>query len=167
MHLPTALTAGVSAAAALALLTACGSDSADSRASGSSSSPASSGAAGSGGADVAAFCTESEAVFADLDTAFGNAGDPTELPGLLHQAASALESVAAPAEIESSWTAFSDAVEQLADSAQTIDLGTPEGQDQFTQQTDAVTARTADAQADVDQFVQANCPGAASSSPTG
>jgi hypothetical protein len=164
MRLPTALTAGISAAAALVLLTACGSDSADSQVSDSSSSAA--GSSTSGGDDVEAFCTEGEAVFGDLDTAFNNASDPTELPALLDQAASALQSVNPPAEIESSWTSFSDAVAQLAESAHDVDLSTTEGQEQFTQQTDALTADTADAQADVDQFVQANCPDSASSSPT-
>ena len=142
MRLPT-LTA------ALVLLTACG------------------GGSGAGADEVDAFCTESEAVFSELNTAFDNARDPTQLPGLLQQATSALQSIDPPAEIEDSWTSFSGALGQLSESAQGLDLSTTAGQDQFTEQYDAVMADTTAAQDDVDQFVTAHCPGAAGSSPAG
>jgi hypothetical protein len=142
MRLPT-LTA------ALVLLTACGSGSEE------------------GAGEVDAFCTESGVVFSELSAAFDNARDPSELPALLEQATSALQSIDPPAEIEDSWTSFSGGLQQLSESAQGLDLGTTAGQDQFTQQYDALMADTTAAQDDVDRFVSAHCPGAADSSPAG
>jgi hypothetical protein len=167
MRLSTTLTAGVPAAAALVLLTACGSGSAGSPAAGGSAA-ASSGAAqpSSSGAEVEAFCSEAEKVFTDLNTAFDSASAPTELPPLLQQATSALQTIDPPAEITSSWTSFSEALAQLSQAAQGLDLGTPDGQNQFTQQYTALMTDTQGAQNDVDQFVTAHCPGAASSSPS-
>jgi hypothetical protein len=167
MRLPTTLTAGVSAAAALVLLTACGGGSEDSQAaSGSADSNSSAAESTSSDDEVDAFCSEAEKVFTDLNTAFAGASNPTELPGLLQQATSALESMDPPAEIESSWTSFSGALAQLTESAQGIDLTTTAGQAQFTQQYTALMTDTQAAQDDVDEFVTANCPGAAVSSPT-
>jgi hypothetical protein len=175
MRLPPAVTAGVSAAAALVLLTACGGgDSGESQASGSSagpgsasSSPASSSPAGSSttpsGEDVQAFCADAGTVLTDLNTAFDNATDPTQLPALLDQAATSLQSVQPPAEIADSWAGFAGAIAQLAGASRQVDLSTAEGQAQFTQQYEALTGQAADAQQDVDAYVTAHCPGLASS----
>jgi len=152
MHLAGPLSAGVTSA--LLLLCACG---------GEGESDA------SGEEDVQAFCAEAETVFTGLESAFTNVTDPAELPALLEQATSALQGVDPPAEIEASWATFADALGRLSQSAQGIDLGTPEGQDRFTQEYDTLMTSTADAQQDVDEFVTARCPGVAddSSSPTG
>jgi hypothetical protein len=179
MRLPPAVTAGVSAAAALVLLTACGGgDSGESQASGSagpgsaSSSPASSSPAGSStapsgtdpsGEDVQAFCADAGTVLTDLNTAFDNATDPTQLPALLDQAATSLQSVQPPAEIADSWAGFSGAIAQLAGASRQVDLSTAEGQAQFTQQYETLTGQAAGAQQDVDAYVTAHCPGLASS----
>jgi hypothetical protein len=138
MRLPT-LTAAV------LLLTACGGGSEESA------------------GEVDAFCTQSGAVFRELSAAFDNARDPRELPDLLERATSALQSIDPPAEIEDSWTSFSGGLGQLSESAQGLDLSTTAGQDQFTQQYDALMADTTAAQDDVDRFVTAHCPATASS----
>ncbi|WP_222194465.1 hypothetical protein [Modestobacter italicus] len=175
MRLPPVLASGVSAAAALVLLTACGGDdSAESSASTSSSSGAGSSSAtssapetavegGSSDEEVQAFCSQAETVFTELDTAFEGASDPAQLPALLQQATDAFESVDPPAEIEGSWTAFSDSLGGLADSAASTDLTTPEGLAQFQQEYEQLTADATAAQGDVEQYVTANCPGAGAS----
>ena len=167
MRLPAALTAGVTSTAAVLLLSACGGDSgSDAADSGSDAASETSSAAAE--EDVQAFCDEAQTVFTGLDDAFTNATDPAQLPGLLQQATTALQGIDPPAEIETSWATFSDALGQLTQSVQGLDLNTPEGQDQFTQEYSTLMSSTTDAQQDVDQFVTANCPGAAgeSSSPS-
>ena len=168
MRPPAVLTAGVTSAAAVLLLSACGSDSEPDASGGSAADASSETSSASGAEDVQAFCDEAETVFAGLDDAFTNATDPAQLPGLLQQATSALQGIDPPAEIEASWTTFSDALGQLSQSAQGLDLNTTEGQEQFTREYSTLMSSTTDAQTDVDQFVTANCPGAAgeSSSPS-
>ena len=189
MRLAPALTAGASAAAALVLLTACGGDSGGgSRAAGSStaaastatsgaapSSTAGSGAASSSSAsssaaptstsndEVRAFCADAGTVLDDLGTAFSHATDPTQLPALLDQAATSLQSVEPPAEIADSWAGFSGAIAQLAQASRQVDLGTAEGQARFTQQYEALTSQASGAQQDVDAYVTTRCPGLAGS----
>ncbi|MGY1651205.1 hypothetical protein [Geodermatophilus sp. SYSU D01119] len=126
---------------AAAVLTACGgsdegsSDSASSSSSSSSASssaPETSSAAPSSASDdpaVQAFCTQ-VAQFSDLGNQLGTAS-PEQLPGLLQQAAAAFDSVEPPAEIASSWQVLGDGVQQFADTAGSVDLGTPEGQTQL------------------------------------
>jgi hypothetical protein len=144
--------AGVPAAAALLLLTGCGGGS-DTHA-----APASSTAA-----PVDGFCADAQAVFSDANSAFDSISNPAELPALLQQTTSKLQSVDPPAEIADSWAGFAAAIGQLSQTARTLDLSTAAGQGQFTQQYDAVLADTAAAQEDVDQYVTTHCPAAASS----
>lgn|SRR3954471_21298168 len=160
MRLPSALAAGLPTVAALVLLSACSSDPAEPRP--SSAPPASSSAAAtsSSGDDVTAFCSQAGSVFTELSTAFAGASNPTQLPPLLDQAATALRSVDPPAEIQKSWDALSGAVTEMAQSARSVDLATPQGLDQFMQRYDALTADTTAAQQDVDSYVKAHCPAA-------
>src|SRR4051812_34709001 len=173
MRLRPAVTAGVSAVAALVLLTACSGDSGGSQASGSSAgtSSAVSSSAGSGAApsstapsstsgdDVRAFCADAATVLTDLNAAFTNASDPTQLPALLDQAATSLQSVQPPAEVAESWAGFSGAIAQLAEASRQVDLSTAEGQAQFTQRYETLTSQASGAQQDVDTYVKAHCPG--------
>ena len=174
MRLPHALASGVSAAAALVLLTGCGGDSEESAASTTSAAGSSSAAAGSStpesgsgtgssDEDVQAFCSQAETVFTELNTAFEGASDPAQLPALLQQATDAFESVDPPAEVEEAWTTFSASLGDLADSAGSSDLTTPEGLAEFQQQYEATTTETVAAQGEVEQYVTTNCPGAAAS----
>jgi len=164
MRLSSVLAAGA-CAATLVLLPGCGGGSDDSSASGSSSSGSAAAASGSpDGDDVTAFCTEAGSVFSDLSTAFDGATDPTQLPALLQQATSSLQAIDPPAEIEGSWNGFAGALGQLASAAQDLDLSTAEGQDQFVTQYNSLMSDSTAAQDDVDQFVTAHCPAAASSS---
>jgi hypothetical protein len=112
---------------------------------------------------VDGFCADAQAVFSDANSAFDSISNPAELPALLQQTTSKLQSVDPPAEIADSWAGFAAAIGQLSQTARTLDLSTAAGQGQFTQQYDAVLADTAAAQEDVDQYVTTHCPAAASS----
>ena len=149
MRRPRLLSAGVPAVAVLVLLAGCGGDG-DPEATAASSS----------GVDVGGFCADAQAAFSDSNAAFDSVRDPTQLPALLQQTTATLRSVDPPAEIEDSWASFADAIGALSRTAVDLDLSTPEGQDQFTQQYDAVLADTAAAQEDVDAYVTTHCPAA-------
>jgi ABC-type transport system substrate-binding protein len=136
---------GLVAAAAAVLLTACSgggpaaeeaaeSTSADTSTTSASSSPTeptSSSAAPSTSADpaVAQFCAQA-ASFNELGSQLTSA-TPEQLPPLLQQAAGAFDSVQPPAEIASAWQAVGDAVQAFADTANSVDVTTPEGQTQL------------------------------------
>jgi hypothetical protein len=147
MRRPRLLSVGVPAAAVLVLLAGCGGD----------GDPAATAASSAG---VDGFCADAQAAFSDSNAAFDSVRDPTQLPALLQQTTATLQSVDPPAEIADSWTSFADAIGQLSRTALDLDLSTPEGQDRFTQQYDAVLADTAAAQEDVDAYVTTHCPAA-------
>ena len=170
------------AAAAAVLLTSCSgggpeaeeaaeSTSADTSTSASetateSSAPTSSPAPTSAPSDdpaVAQFCAQA-AEFDELGNQL-TAATPEQLPGLLQQAAGAFDAVQPPAEIASSWQAVGDAVQAFADSANSIDPSTPEGQAQLqTAAQQFVTVANGPDGTAVQQFGEANCNTAAPTS---
>jgi hypothetical protein len=160
----------VAAAAAAVLFTACGGSgdedpAASSSASSSSASATSSSAAPTTSSDpaVAAFCERGQQfdqVAESLQTAA-----PTELPGILQQAVAAFDTVAPPAEIAADWQTVGTALRQLADASTTLDLSTPEGQQQLQQAATQAFASAGPAQANVQAFSSANC-GTPSAAPT-
>jgi hypothetical protein len=170
------------AAAAAVLLTSCSgggpeaeeaaeSTSADTSTSASetateSSAPTSSPAPTSAPSDdpaVAQFCAQA-AEFDELGNQL-TAATPEQLPGLLQQAAGAFDAVQPPAEIASSWQVVGDAVQTFADSANSIDPNTPDGQAQLqTAAQEFVTVANGPDGAAVQQFGEANCNTAAPTS---
>jgi hypothetical protein len=168
MRLTTSLTTALAGAASLALLTACGGGSDDIAASTSSSSSAatsSSAAETSGSADpeAAAFCTDAQDAFTDLENAVTASADPSAIPGLFSDAASRLTAIEPPAEIADAWDSATSAVEQLATSLQGLDLNTPEGQQAFLDQVNQLQTAAGPAQTEIQSYVTANCGAAGSS----
>ncbi|MGX5656073.1 hypothetical protein ACWKWC_14970 [Geodermatophilus nigrescens] len=168
----TLLSRSALAVAAAAVLTACGgsdegsSDSASSSSSSTSSSSSASqtsSAAPSSASDdpaVAAFCTQ-VAQFTELGNQL-SAASPEQLPGLLQQAAAAFDSVQPPAEIASSWQVLGDGVQRFADTANGVDLATPEGQSQLqTAAQDFLGVASGPDGTAVQEFGAANCGEAA------
>jgi hypothetical protein len=170
------------AAAAAALLTACsgggpeGEEAAESTSADTSSSSASasgttseesSSAAPSTSDDpaVAEFCAQL-ASFSDLGNQLTSA-TPEQLPPLLQQAAGAFDSVQPPAEIAGAWTAVGDAVQAFADTANSVDATTPEGQTQLQGAVEqfASVANGPDGTA-VQEFGTANCGTGTPAAPT-
>jgi hypothetical protein len=165
---PTLLKAGLSASAALLLLTACGgSDGEQSDAaatSAGSSSAGSSGAASSGAAtsgstsDEAAqeFCTQAESVFSEISAGF-DAAQPTNLLPTLDEAVSAFDQITPPAEISGDWDSAKQAFVGLRDAVAGADLNTPEGQQAVQQAATDLQGQAGAAQTAIDSWVTENC----------
>ncbi|GAB3194950.1 hypothetical protein GCM10027261_14070 [Geodermatophilus arenarius] len=167
----------VVAAAAAVLLTACGDggdgsgsgEAAESTAASTSSSAESSGdpsgssSAGSDDPAVAAFC-EQAAQYEELGNQL-SAATTEQLPGLLQQAAAAFDSVQPPAEIASDWQVVGDAVQAFSDTANSVDLSTPDGQAQLqTAAQQFVTVAQGPEATNVTEFGEQNCGAAAPTS---
>ncbi|MGY1736370.1 hypothetical protein [Geodermatophilus sp. SYSU D00684] len=165
----------VVAAAAAVVLTACGGsdgsgseETAESTAASTSSSAESSGSPSgpSGPSDdpaVAAFC-EQAAQYEELGNQL-SAATPEQLPGLLQQAAAAFDSVQPPAEIAGDWQVVGDAVQAFSDTANSVDLTTPDGQAQLqTAAQEFVTVAQGPEATKVAQFGEQNCGAAAPTS---
>jgi hypothetical protein len=112
---------------------------------------------------VAQFCAQA-AEFDELGNQL-TAATPEQLPGLLQQAAAAFDSVQPPAEIAGSWQVVGDAVQAFSDTANSVDVATPEGQQQLqTAAQDFVGVAGGPDGTAVQQFGQANCEAAAPTS---
>jgi hypothetical protein len=165
MRTPATLfrSAAVGAAAAV-LLTACGGG-ADEEPAASSTSTSSSAATSSSAEPsataapdpaAAEFCTQVTAAFSELETTLGSA-TPAEVAGRLPEVVTTLETVEAPAGIASDWNALLDGLRRLATTAGSLDLTTPQGQQQFTEAEAEVTAQLSTSQANLTSYVLANC----------
>jgi hypothetical protein len=77
-----------------------------------------------------------------------------------------LDQVQAPAEISGDWGALVDGLRRLAETAATLDLGTPEGQQAYTAAEAEIGQGLGPAQSALSEYVVANC-GLTSASPTG
>src|SRR5215218_1532218 len=111
---------GLSVAAALVLLTACGGSgdedkdaSAATESTTTSSAPESSADAGS-----SEFCTQAAAVQERVGATFSGGSDPANLPQVLQEAATQIRAIEAPDELADDWTAFADGIEKIAGAAQ-------------------------------------------------
>jgi hypothetical protein len=159
----TPFRSAVVGAAAVVLLTACGGGG-DEEPAATSSSPASSSAApssepgGTATPDPAAaeFCQQVSAAFSALETAVGTAG-PAEVAGQLPEVVATLETVEAPADIAPDWNALLDGLRQLESTAASLDLNTPEGQQQFNDAEAQLTEQLGTSQANLTSYVVANC----------
>ncbi|WP_409328543.1 hypothetical protein [Trujillonella humicola] len=159
----------VATAAAVLLLSGCGGDD-DSGSTASTTTPASpttsspatsgtpSGTAGGSAADdeVAAFCAQAEEFVASL-----GAVDPTvpeSIPPALTEASAAFDAAEPPAEITADWAVLGDSLRSFADTANTVDLATPEGgqalADAATEFQNVFTGPSGTA---VDEYISGNC----------
>ena len=157
-------------AAALVLLTACGSSDGESDAasdssaatSGSSASSSGSGSAESGSSsdeDVQAFCTEAEQVFGQLSEGL-DAAQPADLAATLDQAVAAFDEIEPPAEISGDFSTLQQAFTGLRDAVAGADLATPEGQAALQQAATDLQTNSADAQANLEAWTTENCDNA-------
>jgi hypothetical protein len=178
--IPSLSRSALVAAAAAVLLTACGggngsgseetaestsADTSSSAAPSTGSSSSSSSPSSSAGDDpaVAAFCQQA-AQYEDLGNQL-SAATPEQLPGLLQQAAAAFDSVQPPAAIAGDWQVVGDAVQAFSDTANSVDLTTPDGQAQLqTAAQQFVTVAQGPEATNVTQFGEQNCGAAAPTS---
>lgn len=171
MRSPGTFWVGLSASAVL-LLTACGgsdeeTDTASAPSSSSSSSaPSPTGSAtaptsgsGDGADDVATFCDQALSLQSALTEQLTTAADtdPTTVPGVLQSSADQYDSIDAPAEIEQDWQVLADSAQELADLSQDVDFTEPGALDQFAASLADEEEAATTANANVQDYVQANC----------
>ena len=165
------LRSALAGAVAVVLLTACsGSGDDEPAAAPSASAPAaaSSSAPSSGTAapDPAAeeFCGQMTSAFTEVQGSLA-AATPQEVAARLPEAVTRLEQVQAPADIAGDWTALLDGLRRLSDTAGTLDLGTPEGQQAYADASTRIGQELRPAETALTDYVAANC-GLTSASPT-
>jgi len=150
----------VTGAAALTLLTACsggGSNNASSTsAAKTTSSAATTTSAGPTGAD-AAFCQAVPQLTSQLAAA--QAAPPQQAAQGLQQLVANFDKVTPPAAIQADWTALGTGLHQLATAVGSLDLSTPQGQQQFQQLAQQAATQAAAAQGNISAWVLSNCGG--------
>jgi hypothetical protein len=171
MHSPAPLLrSALAGAAAVVLLTACGGSGGDEPAAASStpppatssSAPSSSTAAPDPAAEE--FCGQITTAFTEVQGSLA-AATPEDVAGRLPEVVSRLEQVQAPTGIAGDWTALLDGLRRLSDTAGTLDLGTPEGQQAYADASTEIGQELGPAQTALTDYVVANC-GLTSASPT-
>jgi hypothetical protein len=131
--------AGLSAAAALVLLTACG-----------GSGNEKSDAAGS------QFCTEAAAVQQRVGATFSGGSDPASLPKVLQEAATQIRAIEPPDELAADWTSFADGIEEIAKAAQ-VDFNDQAAVATFQQQVGQLQQKYGAAFTDVQKYLTDQC----------
>ena len=157
----TLLEAGLTATAALVLLTACGGSGDEAPEAAASSAASSSSSAASGGSDdpeVQAFCDQAETVLTQVSTSLSTT-DPAAVAPALAQAVADLQTVQAPAEISADWESAEQLFVGLRDAVDGVDLDTPEGQATVQQEATRLQEETGDAQTRLDAWTSQNCGG--------
>jgi ABC-type phosphate transport system substrate-binding protein len=147
---------GLSVAAAVALLTACG-GSGDSNSAASESSPTGSSASESS-ADAAGseFCTQAAAVQERVAATFNGQSDPSTLPTTLQEAAKEIRAVDPPEELKSDWTGFADGIEQIAAAAR-VDFNDPNAVAAFQQKVADLQQQYGPAFSNVEKYLSEKC----------
>lgn len=152
-------------AAALALLTACGGSGSNNASSSSSTATTTSSApttsAGPTGAD-AAFCTAVPQLTSQLAAA--QSAPPQQAAQGLQQLVANFDKVTPPAALQADWTALGTGLHQLVTAVGSLDLSTPQGQQQFQQLAQQATTAAASAQGNISAWVLSHCGGGSATS---
>jgi hypothetical protein len=152
----TVCRSGLSAAAALVLLTACGSSEGKESAASESSASSSSAAGTSAGESNSEFCTQAAGVQEQLSSTFDGGSDPNSLPPALRDAADTVRSIEPPAALKSDWTTFADGIEQVAAAAQG-DLNDPNVVAALQQRLEGLQQEFGTAFTNVDTYLRDEC----------
>src|SRR3954462_3458657 len=149
---------GLAGVAAVLLLAACGGhDDTSASSSGAAVSTTASSAASGGSASTDTFCTQAFEAFGQLSSV-SNSNDPAGVVPALQQLTTSLDAIDAPAEISADWQTQVDALQQLVDTANSLDLTTPEGRQQFQQAEKQLTARGGTPQTTVSPYTPRTSP---------
>lgn len=155
----TALRPAVAAAATVVLLTACGgSGDGDAAATSAPAEASSPGAEPSPTQDpeAAGFCAEVSTALDELSRTLETTTEE-DIASRLPEVVSTLGSVEPPPAVEADWGALVDTLGQLADTASSVDLGSPEGQQEYADAQARLGGRFATAQQNVTNYVISNC----------
>ena len=127
----SACRSGLSVAAALVLLTACGGSDEENSASDAASTAPETTASESTASETAAepvdseFCTQAASIQERLEATVSGVTDPTQLPQVMQEAAEEIHSIDAPDEIAADWNALADGSQRFADAIADIDFQDP------------------------------------------
>ena len=154
MRILTACRSGLSVAAAVVLLSACGGS--DDTASGSSETSASASESSAGAAD-SQFCTEAAAIQERVGSTLNEQSDPAALPQALQEAATEIRAVEAPPEISADWNALADGVEQIATAFGSIDFNDPNALATFQAEVGQLQAELTTASTNVENYLRDEC----------
>jgi hypothetical protein len=147
--------AGLSGAAALALLTACG-GSDDTHSSTGGASTTTSASATTANASTSEFCTQAAAVQQRVGATFSGGSDPATLPKVLQEAATQIRAIDPPAELATDWTSFADGIEKIAAAAK-IDFNDQAAVATFQQKAGALQQQYGTAFAHVESYLTDTC----------
>jgi hypothetical protein len=146
---------GLSLAAALVLLTACGGSGKDDNASSAkASSSASETTAKAAGSE---FCTQATAVESSVGSAVTDSSDPASIQQALQTAVSKIRAIHAPSEISSDWTALADGVEQLATAFGNVNFKDPNAVASFQATASNLEQQLSGASANVEKYLSDKC----------
>jgi hypothetical protein len=151
----TACRSGMTVAAAVVLLTACGgSDAKDSASSASTTKASASTAGANAGSD---FCKKAAAIEASVGSAVGDQGDPSSIPQALKAAAAEIRSIDPPSEIAADWTALAGGVEQLATAFASVDFTDENALATFEAQASQLESQLSGPSANVEKYLSDKC----------
>jgi hypothetical protein len=150
----TAFRTGLSVAAAVVLLSACGGSDEGGSASSDTSASASESSADAAGSE---FCTEAAAIQERIGSTLTEQSDPAALPQALQQAAAEIRAVEAPPEIADDWNALADGVEQIAAAFASVDFNDPNAVATFQQQVGELQTELASASTNVENYLREEC----------
>jgi uncharacterized alpha-E superfamily protein len=147
---------GLSVAAALVLLTACGgSDKGNSASSstkaGSSASETSAQAAGS------EFCTKAAAIQSSVTSAVTDQSNPASIQQGLQAAVTQIRAIDPPSEIASDWSALADGVEKLAAAFANVDFNDQAAVASFQQTATQLETQLSGASTNVEKYLSEKC----------
>jgi len=148
--------AGISVAAAVLLLSACGGSDAKDSASSSSTTSASASktSAEAAGSD---FCKQAAAIEASVGSAVGDQADPSSIPKALQTAAAQIRAIDPPSEIAADWKALAGGVEQLATAFAAVDLNDENAVATFEQQASQLESQLSGPSANVEKYLSDKC----------
>jgi hypothetical protein len=147
---------GLSVAAALALLTACGGSGDDESA--SSSSTTTSASESSAGAAGSEFCSQAADALSQVEPAFtGQGDDPAALAPALQQAADTVRGIDPPSAIADDWTALADGIEQFAQAFAEVDAGDPASAAELQQRSAEIISQLSTSATNVQTYLAQEC----------
>jgi uncharacterized alpha-E superfamily protein len=147
---------GVSVAAALVLLTACGGSGKDNSAS-SSTKASSSASETSAKAAGSEFCTKAAGISSSVSSAVTDQSNPASIQQALQAAVGQIRAIRPPSEISSDWSALADGVDQLATAFGNVNFNDPNAVASFQATAGNLEKQLSGASANVQKYLSDKC----------
>ena len=147
---------GLSVAAAVVLLSACGGsgDEPESTAASETSSSASESEAPEAGSE---FCTEAASIEERVSSTLNDQSDPAALPQALNQAAAEIRAIDPPDEIAADWEALAGGIEQIAAAFAQVNFNDPNALATFEAQVGQLQTQLESASTNVETYLREEC----------